>query len=528
MFKRTGLDFVVGSGPAGVACAHALAQKDRKVVVLDAGIVLEADRRAVRLKLGATAPSGWPRDDLAFLRGAAPKHPGAKLAYGSDFVYRAATGATKVVSTGADARASYAVGGFSNIWGSAVLSYRQQDLDGWPVTAAELASSYAAVLKWMPVASQRDDLEQFFPSFLDEYVALPQSRQAQRLLRTLTRNRATLKASGVFFSPSRLAVDARGTRSIMGCQTCGHCLYGCPYDLIYSTNGTLSDMIAAGRTEHRPGVMVQRVEETEQGVRVHGLTPDGGACVFEGDRVFLGAGAINTTAILLRSLGWYGRTLQMKDSQFFQLPALHVHYTPGVEAERLHTLCQVFIDIFDERLSPYTIHLQVYTYNNIFREELAARLGPLATLFPKTLLLGRLLLLQGLLHSSHSGRIDVTLRREGDEEFIELVGTGNPVSNHCVQGIAAKLLKLARSTGLIPMTPMLNLARPGGGFHFGGTFPMRRVPSLDQSDWLGRPAGLKRVYVIDSTVFPSIPATTITFTVMANAHRIGMSAEDGQ
>ena len=45
---------------------------------------------------------------------------------------------------------------------------------------------------------------------------------------------------------------------------------------------------------------------------------------------------------------------------------------------------------------------------------------------------------------------------------------------------------------------------------------------------LGRPAGFKRVYVVDSTVFPSIPATTITFTVMANAHRIGTSAEDGQ
>ena len=108
---RTGLDFVVGSGPAGVACAHALAQRDRNVVVLDAGMVLEADRRALKLKLAGTAAPGWPRDDLAFLRGAAPKRPGAKLSYGSDFVYRAPTGATKVVSTGADTRASYAVEG---------------------------------------------------------------------------------------------------------------------------------------------------------------------------------------------------------------------------------------------------------------------------------------------------------------------------------------------------------------------------------------------------------------------------------
>ena len=61
-------------------------------------------------------------------------------------------------------RGSYAVAGLSNVWGSAVLPYRQHDLDGWPVTARKLAPFYAAVLKWMPVASQRDDLEQFFPA----------------------------------------------------------------------------------------------------------------------------------------------------------------------------------------------------------------------------------------------------------------------------------------------------------------------------------------------------------------------------
>jgi hypothetical protein len=30
--------------------------------------------------------------------------------------------------------------------------------------------------------------------------------------------------------------------------------------------------------------------------------------------------------------------------------------------------------------------------------------------------------------------------------------------------------------------------------------------------------------VVDATIFPSIPATTITLSVMANAHRIGWEA----
>lgn len=37
---------------------------------------------------------------------------------------------------------------------------------------------------------------------------------------------------------------------------------------------------------------------------------------------------------------------------------------------------------------------------------------------------------------------------------------------------------------------------------------------------LGRPHGLSRVHVVDASVLPSIPATTISYLVMANAHRI--------
>jgi choline dehydrogenase-like flavoprotein len=40
------------------------------------------------------------------------------------------------------------------------------------------------------------------------------------------------------------------------------------------------------------------------------------------------------------------------------------------------------------------------------------------------------------------------------------------------------------------------------------------------TDRLGRPNGLQRVYVVDASTFPSISATTITLTAMANARRI--------
>jgi choline dehydrogenase-like flavoprotein len=53
---------------------------------------------------------------------------------------------------------------------------------------------------------------------------------------------------------------------------------------------------------------------------------------------------------------------------------------------------------------------------------------------------------------------------------------------------------------------------------------MAREAGPGQSDRLGRPAGLARLHVVDASSLPAIPATTITLSVMANAHRIAAEA----
>jgi choline dehydrogenase-like flavoprotein len=71
---------------------------------------------------------------------------------------------------------------------------------------------------------------------------------------------------------------------------------------------------------------------------------------------------------------------------------------------------------------------------------------------------------------------------------------------------------------------MMRVGLPGRGFHTGGTFPMKAKPARLQTDVLGRLHGFTRVHIVDASVFPSLPATTITLSVMANAHRIGSAA----
>ncbi len=78
--------------------------------------------------------------------------------------------------------------------------------------------------------------------------------------------------------------------------------------------------------------------------------------------------------------------------------------------------------------------------------------------------------------------------------------------------------------GLIPLTFAARPGAPGSSFHVGASVPMSAAPKAGQSDPLGRPAGWTRLHLIDASSLPAIPATTITFSVMANAHRIGTLA----
>lgn len=519
--------YVIGSGPAGISCAQALIALGKRVTILDPGLRLDDDRRDALSNLAALGPSDWTPAATAFLReGISSGASGIplKLAYGSDFPYRDVAGATSIACEGPETKPSYACGGLSTVWGAAVMPHRQQDIEEWPVSIKDMEPGYRAVQQWMPLSARRDALSNFFPLYGDQRTSLPISRQAAGMLADLERNADKLNANGIHFGLSRLAVQANARNEHPPCVQCGLCMYGCPYGLIYSSDQTLAALLATGRVDYKPGFTVQSLVEQHSSVTIRAVDPRGNHAEFSAQRVFLGAGILNTTTILMRSLGLYDTALRLRDSQYFLLPLLRLRGTANVMREPLHTLAQLFVEVMDKSISPYTIHLQTYTYNDLFLDPVRAALGPLKRIFPFERFVGRLLLFQGYLHSSHSASITATLRHRGNGDVLNLESAPNPETKDRVNKLVFKLAKLTPSTGVLPLFPLLQMGKPGRGFHTAGSFPMSAQPAMGESDILGRPNGLRRVHAVDSTVLPSVPATTITYTVMANAYRIGSLA----
>ena len=136
--------------------------------------------------------------------------------------------------------------------------------------------------------------------------------------------------------------------------------------------------------------------------------------------------------------------------------------------------------------------------------------------------LERLIVIFGYLPSDESSTLRLTLR--GANGPLQVEGVPNPRAKEVMKAVVRKLRAQRKYLRGIPAIGSLDL--PGGGNHTGGTFPMRSAPQELETDPVGRPHGLKRVHLVDSSVFPSLSAATITLTTMANAHRIASQSLD--
>ncbi|TAN33760.1 GMC family oxidoreductase [bacterium] len=522
---------VVGSGPAGVACAHALLRAGAKVTLLDAGLELEPQRRERLAALQRLSPRDWDQASLSFIRDGVTVAAGGipmKLAYGSRFPYREPVD-LPITRDGVEGQPSFAQGGLSNVWGASVLPFRTEDMNGWPITAEDLKPHYRAVLEVMPFSARHDRLEAAFPLYHDRPGDLNASSQAAAFLGDLEAAHATLLAHGVRFGASRLAVqgsaDGRG-----GCVYCAQCMYGCPYGYIYNSSQTLDRLRAHPAFDYRPGALVEQVSELGAEVELRGRNlEDGTPLRLRAEGVFLACGALSTARVLLASLEAYEHPVQAADNCYFLLPLLRYRQQAGATRESLHTLAHVFLEIVDPEVGPHTSHLQIYTYNELFREQVRNLLGPAAGVLGAAVeraLLGRMLLIQGYLHSDLSPGIRLTLQRgsPGHAARLALSVEPNATTRPALAALQRRLWAERRSMRAIPLSPAMRVGKPGRGFHTGGTFPMRSQPKPFETDSLGRPYGFSRVHLVDASVFPTLPATTITLSVMANAHRIGAGA----
>jgi choline dehydrogenase-like flavoprotein len=517
---------VVGAGPTGAAAAKALAAAGQDVIVLDTGLSLEPEREAARRRMAATTPASWSPADVELTRFSANGASGAgyKQLFGSDLAFRDDGVLALLAGSGVRARPSYAMGGLSNVWGAGVLPYAERDLSGWPITESELTDGYRAVFDFIPYAAEDDELCERYPLVGVPDGPLIRSAAGEALLERLRRHSGALGGAGYHFGASRLAVRVGHPAPVKGCCYCGHCLDGCPYGHIYNAAETIDEMRRAGLIDYRPELHVDRVLERDGEVLLE-ATPLGGGpgMSLRTPRAFLAAGAVSTTVILQRS-GLLPARTEILDSQTLYLPFAWIGRTGATGREPGHTLAQTFLVLEDPAVAEHPVHVSLYTYNDGLSERARAAHPRLASLLGPTLdaITRRLVVGICFFHSEDSHRIASTWQQGSASGRLDPVL--NPATGAILRRFQRALRRSLGRIGLVPLSPLAEIAPPGGGYHYGGSVPMSSRPLAGESDTLGRPIPARRVHVVDSSCFPSVPGGTITFPAMANAYRIATAA----
>ncbi|KUI15640.1 hypothetical protein AU192_07180 [Mycobacterium lehmannii] len=504
-----------------------LVQRGVRPTILDVGETLDLDRQAVVARMSAQQKTEWDAEDLAVItHNPTVSHEKVlRLAFGSAYPY-AGTRESAPLDVAEDGPSpSMARGGFSTIWGAAMLPAAYCDLKAWPFPSGDLDPYYELVLRDLPFSATKDRLAGEFPLYRDDTEPLAPSPIVRSFLQTLDRSHFLRGRNDLAYGQARVAVRAHDGPDGRGCVYCGRCLSGCVYGSIYSAEQDLQKMIQRGEVDYRAGRTVLEFSERGNDVEVVCETKGGLENILV-NRLFVAAGALNSTRLVLESKRLYDRPAVLKTTQGFVVPMINIRGAP-FEWPNANTLSGIFFEFKLPSVSDNWVHSQISPANELILAKVGYQAGTGFLQYIRKLALGRLLVALCNFHSDLAGSYSLRLQRGSASKRSVLSIANQPSSDFAdVMKLGSRrLTRLLSRVGVFPVTPLMygDPLKPIG-WHFGGSLPMTRDPRDEMhTDVFGRPKGWQRIHVIDSSVFPSVPATTIALLAMANATRIAQT-----
>jgi len=527
---------VVGSGLSAVGALKAIIKAGIKPLVIDVGRQLDPERQKLKLRLASTEPASWTLGDIKNLasnptakgKGEIPK----KLVLGSDYFYSSDNPQITKLDNFSHASPPYslALGGFSAGWGAAYLPPAESDINDWPVSHNEILKHMRECLQNISCSEPVDELSKYFPSLKNNSSEILKLSSGQSKL-LLNLRSATRSTSGLpeVFGQARVMTRSKNVDNLKGCNYCGYCNAGCVYDAIYKAELDISRMQLDQQIEYLGGWNVVTINEQGSSVKISMISEvSGEQKIIEADRLFLAAGAVNSTRIMLQSQNMSGFEATIKQTGGFLQPFVSaVHYP--VDWPNQNTQSNLFLEFKEPQLSEHWVHVQVSQPNEVAMSKLGLNHKTVNSVRGKLakFVSGNLLIAMVNTHSAHGSQYVMRLGNEFKSGIAQIESKRIQHLNQklIIALLNSRLKKIFRRRAMTALGFMRQDWFSSLGYHFGASFPMSANPKLPtDTDTLGRPFGWKHVHIVDTSVLPSIPGTSIGLLTMANAHRIASEA----
>lgn len=510
---------IVGSGLSALGAVSAAVDSGVRPLVLDVGERLPDFNEQTKRKLSSKVPSLWQPQEVSALLGNYPRFPSAKFIprkslVGSHYMYRSLDQGKDTENSEYAAPYSFALGGFSQSWGAAYSIPQSEDTNEWPIPREDLLLSLRNVLSGLFV-SEHPSSHPRFPNLATRSNPIPLTSSQKFLLQKL--ERASNSLSDGVAMPARLLTDM--TR----CHNCGYCGSGCVYDAIFRAETKINEMRSKGVIDYLSDREVVLIEEHAGSVHIvcrNVKTLDLERLVV--DRVFLAAGCVSSSKILMSSSGIADARVTVKRSGgFIRLylvkERLESHW-PDTNTQSALTLGFVHRNRW--------AHQQIAQANDLLFSYLRV---PGRDAYKKSrssvvskFVAEQLIFVLSQLHSDFGSHYELQLTKDSNSNYQVSSEYVIPTKSKRVNSEIDKTIRKAlRNENLLGLPGLRFDSMQSAGFHLGCSFPMvSDVRNWNETDILGRPFGWERTHVVDSSIFPSIPGTGIGLLSMAFAYLI--------
>ncbi|MBA3502863.1 MAG: hypothetical protein H0T65_21045 [Deltaproteobacteria bacterium] len=513
---------VVGSGASAVNAAMALVEAGRGVRMLDVGNRDDTHRvpEGSLDQLRRTDPEQHRYLLGEHFEGIGWGHmgAGAQLTPPRQFVVKDADRLQPISSSSFFPLHSLAEGGLAGAWGAGSPTFVEPDFAGFPIGYRDLAPHYEAVAARIGISGARDDLMPFFGDLAAMQPAVEIDDNGRTIDARYTKQRARVNQRGLWLGRPRLAMLSQPLGDRQPTRYWDMDFWSDAGKSVYRPRWTVDDLRAQPRFELVRRQLVTSFVERGDFVEVTARDVDTGAVETHRARTLvLGAGTIGSTQIALRSLG--SRRVPIVCNPHTYMALLNLNQLGKAIHPERHSLAQLcLVHAPEGPARPFTVgHLYSYRSLLLFRlmkdAPLPHRDG-----------------LEILRHLSPSFVVMILQHADAptSAKYCELDGERFRIEYALSAGEQARIdhieADITKSLYRLRCVKMRTV-RPGhaASTHFAGTLPMQDRDAPLTTDRDGQLRGPRRVSVVDGSVFPTLPSKGLTFTMMANANRIGVA-----
>jgi ferredoxin len=401
---------------------------------------------------------------------------------------------------------SSSFGGWTQMWGATIKPLTEKELLNWPISLDSLSEHHKII---------KDELT-FQNSIIENLLINPNPRIYSNVNKLVEKFASINQNTKIEFLNSTLAINKFSNLPENGCVQCEKCLSGCEFEHIWTPSLGWAKILKDKRFNYRQDIWLESIRESTNGVQIKGKLRTGEQAEFNAfEYVFVGLGSIQTAALMLRSQ--FTKEVRIKENRILIVPFFMRRFGKTGAKQKRVSLADAFIsNVADDEENRIKFFAQLYGYNEQIHMKIIESINLLRFIPVKftKMVLQRIGIAMFFLDEKNSNEIVLI---NNNEIAIREQDT-NALDFHKVKKISKESLS---SVGLIPLFFLAKLGKTGESYHFGASFPMSEgIRNGNYSDVEGRPNGLKKIAIVDSSIFTDLSPTPPTFNMMANAHRI--------